>query len=341
MKIQTFSSSIRRKEMDAVLTCLVEEKTGPGDMNARLVQQAKEYFAVEGAVALRSPAVALAYIVKALALEKKSGIMISALAPAWQLKTIEELGYEPIVLDVAPETGLVTAAQIQNGMQNGGRLLILHENMGLVPDFEAIAALGIPFVEDISQNAGASVNGKKAGSFGVYAILGLEEHDMATAGGGAVLLAPSRREWIVLKKIAEEAASTDILPDINSALGFVQLKELDRNEAVRQELREMYVRSLMQGKHTSFSRSENALSVAYSFPVVLESSMKDVKQYAARKDIEISAAYENSVIALREELLPDCLQAKSLLLRCVLFPLYPRLGKTNAVKIAKVLATLP
>ena len=55
----------------------------------------------------------------------------------------------------------------------------------------------------------------------------------------------------------------------------------------------------------------------------------------------ISPAFENTVIALREEQLENCKNAKSLLLRCVLFPLYPRLGKNQSSKIAKVLATLP
>ena len=41
--IQTFSSTIRRKEMDAVLTCMVDEKIGPGELNGRLIQAVKEF----------------------------------------------------------------------------------------------------------------------------------------------------------------------------------------------------------------------------------------------------------------------------------------------------------
>ena len=48
MKIQLYSSTIRRKEMDAVLSCLVEEKTGPGELNLRLVQSVKEFFVKNG-----------------------------------------------------------------------------------------------------------------------------------------------------------------------------------------------------------------------------------------------------------------------------------------------------
>ena len=41
--IQTYSTTIRRKEMDAFLTCMVDEKIGPGELNTRLIQQVKDF----------------------------------------------------------------------------------------------------------------------------------------------------------------------------------------------------------------------------------------------------------------------------------------------------------
>lgn len=342
MKIQTFSSTIRRKEMDAVLTCMVQEKTGPGEINQRLTQYAKEFFGVDGVVALRSPSLALKYALKALAIEADTKIMISALAPSWQILTIEDLGFKPLVLDVNAETGLVTVDAIIQGLKDGGRVLLLHQTLGIVPNFEALAELNIPIIEDISHSVGATFNDKKTGTFGVFSICGLEETDSVTAGGGALLMAAERRNWIVLKKFTDNCAKTDILPDMNGALAYIQLKEFNKNESLRKELFEMYIRSLMQGKHKTFSNQlDNATSSVYSFPVILSSSMKDVKQYTLRKEIEILPAYEDSCIALREEELEHCVQAKSLMLRCVLFPLYPRLGGAQSAKVAKVLATLP
>ncbi len=346
MKIQTFSPTIRRKEMDAVLTCMVAEKVGPGDINAKLIQQIKETFGVDGAAALRSPALALKYCVKALGLSPGDGIMLSALAPEWQFAAAEELGLVPVVLDTDAESAQLTVQAVGEGIRKGGRLLLLHESMGILPDITGMLALGIPVVEDISQSAGAAFGPedarKKAGTFGVFSILGLEETDMLTAGGGAVLMAPARREWIVLKKLTDEAPSTDILPDINCALALVQVKEMARNEALRREMQTLYAQSLMQSRHkTLIQTGSDAVNVVYSFPVVLSSGYKEVKQYAARKEIDIVPAFENSIIAAKEDELPECVNAKSLFLRCVLFPLYPRLGNSHAVKIAKVLATLP
>lgn len=361
--IQTFSSTIRRREMDAVLTCLVDEKVGPGELNARLIQSVKEIFLCAGAVALRSPSVALRYALKALDLESDATVMISALAPSWQLLTLEDLGFKVLVLDVSDETGLVTPEIVSEGVKNGGRVLLLHESMGIVPEMNSLIELGIPIIEDISQSAGAvyrpdtsvvSEDGDipstsvaenvapKAGSLGVFTIMGLEEKDVITSGGGAVLMASNRRDWIVLKKITDGLPKTDLLPDINSALAWVQLKEYRRNEEIRKEIFTIYQRSLLSGRNKTFIRASEDGSCAWGFPVILSGNFKDAKQYSARKEIEIQCAFEDSVIALRsEELESTCKKAKSLLLRCVLFPLYPRLGKSQIMKIAKVLGTLP
>ncbi len=356
--IQTFSPTIRRKEMDAVLTCMVDEKLGPGELNAKLIQTVKEFIGCDGALAFRSPAIALSYVLKALDLEAGTSVMISALAPSWQYTALKNLGFNPLILDVNDEDGLITPAAVEDGIKNGGRLLLLHEGMGILPKIEDFLAFGIPVIEDISHSVGSSYSlplsqeegepsaspssENKAGMMGLYSIMGLESTDTITAGGGAILMAPRRREWIVLKKHTDLAPETDILPDMNSALAFIQLKEFVRNEQARKALFAIFQKALMSGKNKTFVRNPDSGSTIWSFPVILSGSFKDVKQYASRKEIEIRPAYEKSVIALlSEEEQSKYIHAKSLFLRCVLFPLYPRLGSESASKIAKVLGTLP
>ena len=350
--IQTYSTTIRRREMDAVLTCMVDEKIGPGELNGRLILQVKEFFGCDGAVALRSPSLALKYALRALDLQAGAKIMLSALAPYWQYQTIQELGFEPLVLDVTEYNAMPSIEIISEGIKAGGVLLILHETEGILPDFAAIQNLGIPFIEDISQSAGASVaeldeNGvesdkrRLAGSFGIFTILGLEERDVITAGGGSILNASGRRDWIVLKKYVDLAPVTDLLPDINSALAWVQIKEYNRNENTRKELFSLYQHACMIGTHKPFHREMDNGSTMCSFPLILASSFKDVKQYAAKKDIEIRLAFENSIVANQESVSDTCIKAKSLFLRCIHVPLYPRLTKSESAKIVKVLGTLP
>ncbi|HQL33243.1 MAG TPA: DegT/DnrJ/EryC1/StrS family aminotransferase [Treponemataceae bacterium] len=341
MKIPVFSSTIRRREMDAVLTCMVSEKIGPGEMNIKFMQLVKEIFKVDGALILRSTSIALLYALEALAIEPRTGVIVSALAPAWQYHSIKKSGYIPIIADVHPDTALMTPETISEAVQRGGRVIIFHETAGSLPGFDEIRALNIPLIEDISHSAGSVIGEKMAGTFGVFSILGLEENDILTSGGGAVLIAPNKRESIILNKIGEQAPSTDILPDINSALAYVQLKELNRNSQLRQEIKTLFLRSLLQGRHKTFPQPEDVTSSVYSFPVILSSGFKDVKSYTNRKEVEIELAFSGSIAAYLGDQLEGCMQAKSLLMRCVFFPLYPRLGSANAAKISKLLATLP
>ena len=340
MPIPVYSSTIRRSEMDAVLTCMVEEKIGPGEMNQKLIKLVRELYAAEGAIALRSPAMALVYALKMFDLPEKAGVLLSALAPSWQYIEVQRNGFTPIVLDVDPLTGLVTLEAVEEGIKQGGRVLVLHETLGNVPDMEAFVALSIPIIEDISQSAGAMYGEKPAGTFGSFAILGLEERDILTGGGGGILIAVERRNASVLKNMAETIPITDFLPDINASLAFVQLKNMEKNLRLRDEMRELYLRALLQTRHKPLVFSEGVKNPVYSFPVILESGFKDVKQYVNRKDIDIELAFTDSIADfLKEE--NKCINAASLLLRTVLFPLYPRLGLNNAAKITKVLGTLP
>ena len=104
----------------------------------------------------------------------------------------------------------------------------------------------------------------------------------------------------------------------------------------------MYQHACLIGRHKLFARELDEGSTISSFAIILNSPFKDVKQFAAKKDIEIKLAFENSVIFLMQEELSDrCIHAKSLLLRTAHFPLYPRLTKNEVAKIIKVLNSLP
>ena len=106
--IQTYSPTIRRKEMEAVLTCMVDEKIGPGELNVRLIQTIKELTGCDGAVALRSPALALQYALQASAVPAGSGIM-KMLAAKKQILCITHLASIAVYAD--------TQIKIQKGVE--------------------------------------------------------------------------------------------------------------------------------------------------------------------------------------------------------------------------------
>jgi dTDP-4-amino-4,6-dideoxygalactose transaminase len=199
MKIEVYSPTIRRKEMDAVLTAMVEDKIGPGEYAQRLIQIAKERLGYDYCLALRSPAIALYLALKSLNLEDGQGVVVSALSPRYYKQVIEGMRLVPLYCDVLPSSACVGSGTIEalfaRKPEASPRCIVLHHTLGFMPDMPAIAGLGLPVIEDCSQSYGTILGEGDEASSGPYtgtlSILGLEEKDMITGGAGPCCTRPA------------------------------------------------------------------------------------------------------------------------------------------------------
>jgi dTDP-4-amino-4,6-dideoxygalactose transaminase len=143
---------------------------------------------------------------------------------------------------------------------------------------------------------------------------------------------------------------------MNAAMAVVQFRESAKNLAKRGEIAGVYNHAAMRTRHKRFVQHEVSAGAArngeeeamktveynnFSFPLILETGMKDVKAYAKRKDIGVESAFENTPAALGMAGMGECPEAYSLSLRTALFPLYPRLGAREIEKVSKLILTLP
>jgi dTDP-4-amino-4,6-dideoxygalactose transaminase len=340
MKIEVYSPTIRRKEMDAVLTAMVEDRIGPGEQARFLIQIAKEHIGFDFCLALRSPAIALYFALKALNLEEGQGVLISALSPQYYIRVIEDLRLKPVFCDVLPSQPVIGRETIETVFQGEPppRCIALHHALGFVPDTAGIAALGLPVIEDCSQSYGTPRNEDKTETSAVFTILGLEERDMLTAGGGALLYAANRRESSMLRNLGGIPPEY-CLADMNAAMAVIQFKEAARNLEKRREIAQVYTQSSLRTRHKRFINQGEYNN--YAFPLILETGLKDVKAYAKRKEIVVESAFENSIEGIGEALPAFYPESYSLSLRTVLFPIYPRLGAAEIERVSKLIMTLP
>ncbi|MBN1243584.1 MAG: DegT/DnrJ/EryC1/StrS aminotransferase family protein [Spirochaetales bacterium] len=341
MNIPVHSSYIRRKDMDSVLNCLVSDAVGPGELGERLVKLARETLGLDSALTFRSPVDALLAALEALGMARGTRVAASALSPAWYARAFESYGVEPIWLDVAADSGLPGPSELERARERGAVALVYRAPYGLVPDPVWFAELGMPLVEDVSSSLGARFGERSAGSLGALTLIGLEQADVLTAGGGALLAASSRREGTVLKNLADRFPPELRLPDMNAALAIAQLKELERAASRRREIRELLGQALARSRHAPLVQPGDGESAAFGLPIVIGSGAKEARAYARKKDIETAGAFDASVQAAGLVPEGECPRAAALVLRCVLFPLHPKLGKNGAQKLSRVLATLP
>jgi dTDP-4-amino-4,6-dideoxygalactose transaminase len=156
-----------------------------------------------------------------------------------------------------------------------------------------------------------------------------------------VLLGKGKKEAGTLKRLTEAYTPELFLPDFNSALGITQIKTVERFIERRKEIAQVFSRAVMQSRHKILIQKGEGENIYYSFPIVIDSGMKDVQSYARKKGIETKPAFTGSIIAFLPEDERKWPVAASLLLRCLLFPLYPTLTKLGIGQIEKVLTTLP
>jgi len=328
--------------MNAVLTAMVEDRIGPGEQAKFLVQTAREKIKFDYCLSLRSPAIALYLALKSLNPEKGQGILISALSPLYFRRVIEDLALVPHYCDVDLSTACVSRETVSKAMEGGQEIkcMVLHHTLGFVPDADAFAELNIPVIEDCSHSFGTETEERSAGVFTpVFTILGLEERDMLTSGGGALLYSLNRRDSALLRGPGDLPPEYG-LPDMNAALAVVQFREAAKNLLKRREIADLYTQSAIRTRHKMFIQQKSEYN-NYAFPLILETGVNDVKTYARRKDIVVESAFENTLAGSGAVPPEKCPHAYSLSLRTVLFPLYPRLGMAKAGKVAKLIMTLP
>lgn len=333
--------------MDSVLTCLVNDTLGPGERSRDLVHSVAEVIGLAGGVAVRESHRALSLAIGLLDLPSGSGIAIDVLAPAHYRDSIESAGHHPVFVDVEPNGVCIDPAQIE---KSGADAAIVRTTYGFVPDMKSVSGLGLPCVEDITQGMAANTGDQRVGRSGRAVILGLEPDALITAGGGALVLASKKADAERLGDSIGPAGATTLLPDMNAALGLTQVREIERFVSRREELASLFLRAIMRGRHTAPSQTGDAQNIHFSFPVLVEGSAAEVRQYARKKGVDTELAFADSLLARNAvgsgdnsdgDVAAAFPNARSLTLRCVRFPLYPALTGREADTISRVLSTLP
>jgi perosamine synthetase len=339
MSIALFKPTIKRKDMDSVLTCLVSDQIGPSALADDLIQIISEDLGTVGGCALREFPRALSLLIDALKLSEGDSVIISPLAPQIYCRVFAEKGIVPLYADVDAK-GAMDPAKAASLMDQNPKVLFVVHPMGFLQPMEELEQLGLPLVEDISQSLGAELNGRKGGSWGTYVLLGMEFHHIITSGGGTLLLCRGDEEKVSLEEKHSELSGESFLTDMNGSLGLVQWAQLDVFLEKRRQLAELFDRSSSRGRHIPFKPVEGENPSWYAYPLYLKDSLKEIRQYARKKGVETAMAFAGTCIDFMEDR-SACPVASRLAMGTLLFPLYPMMGQKNGELISRVLTTLP
>ncbi|MBN1836906.1 MAG: DegT/DnrJ/EryC1/StrS aminotransferase family protein [Spirochaetales bacterium] len=376
MSVPLSRPTLRRRDLNGVLSCLVSDRIGPGELNAELAGSLARQLGTAGGLCLSSYSAAIDRVLDLLELQAGDHLAMSALAPGLYREVCRRRAVQPLLVDVEERSPLPDAAAVERLLSKGVRpkAILLHYTFGYVPEADELLRLGIAVVEDVTHSLGGIWNGAPCGAHGQFAILSLQPEGIITTGQGAAVFARDRKTARSLAAAVGRYDRDQALADMNAALGLAQLRELERFLRMRREVASAYLQAVARSPHGALlagaqsaetDPSPSALSqpaaseaVPYAFAVALRGGLKEARQYAAKRGVETRRAFADAVLALSEaegagadpleadapnageapERFP---RAYQLLLRSLQFPLYPALVKRDVQLVTKVLASLP
>ncbi len=330
--------SIVRKDMDAVLTCMVSEQIGPGEEALKLVKAVSKDLGYQGGAALSDLQRCFEIALELVGAEEGDKIALSPLSPAWYYRVLKEKKLSPHFWDIDADTGDPLWPE---GFAGEVKAVFCYHHLGIPLNLDPWREAGVPVIEDITEIAGTLYRDETEEITGNYAVLNLSEEGHFTAGGGGLLLAAGKKEFAALKKNLEFMGSGSFLSNMAAVLGFSQWSRMERFQKKRGEILSIYTPSLLKSRHRGFSLDEGRDYLPLKFSVLLRTGGKDVIAYAKKKKVSCDNSFTGSVIDVYPDETDHLSGAKQLFLRCVSFPLYPSLTNGEIDLISKVLASLP
>ncbi|MDT4762906.1 DegT/DnrJ/EryC1/StrS family aminotransferase [Sphaerochaeta sp. PS] len=340
--IRFYKPTIRRKDMDAVLQTMVDEKIGPGERTGEFLRQFCTLVGMQEGIALRSYVDALTTALKLCGITEGSLVGVSILSPSLYETVIENLGAKVLLGDIDPEHGCLSLSEATRLVSEGAQALLIHEPMCQIPYGCDYRQLGVKVVEDITQSLESVYEETKAGSFGNLVVCAFEEDCIVSTGGGAALVFNDHAFSAPLKHLYRQVRNYEELPDMNAALGIIQLANLPAQVAKRTELYNLYRKSLLKTAHKLFGIGNiDFMPNGYGFCVVLDSKAEDAIKFANKYQVSAKKTFEDSLGSLHSQRFDLFPHAVPPLLRALSFPTYPFLKQGDIEMLMKVLSHLP
>jgi dTDP-4-amino-4,6-dideoxygalactose transaminase len=164
-------------------------------------------------------------------------VVLSAYDYPGNYLSILALGAMPVLIDVDPDNWNMDPGQLAAAITPATKAVIVsHLHGGLVPMKEILAvtdAHGVPVIEDAAQAAGASVQGRSAGSWGAVGVLSFGGSKLLSAGRGGAILTnrPDNRQRARVKQYRGNTVGP--LSELQAAALEPQLELLPARHATR------------------------------------------------------------------------------------------------------------
>jgi dTDP-4-amino-4,6-dideoxygalactose transaminase len=260
------------------------------------------------------------------------------------VSAISALGASPVFVDVDPLTYTLDPSQLEQRISSKSKAIIPVHLYGHPCDMEAVCEISLrhslPVIEDCAQAHGASIQGKKVGSWGDYACFSFyPTKNLGALGDAGAIVVNTEEVCIRLKSLRNYGQSSRYvhnykginsrLDELQAAILRVKLPYLEAWTERRRLLAQRYTEELKGLPLVLPSEKENCLSVFHLYVVQVD-CREEFISFLKGRGIQTLIHYPQLIT--RQEAYKDCCDqdpflenAITVTNRIVSLPLYPEL----------------
>jgi dTDP-4-amino-4,6-dideoxygalactose transaminase len=360
---------IGKEEERAVTKVLRSRWLSTGPVTERFERAFSKYLGGGDAVAVSNGTAALHLALACLDLKEGDEVILPSLTFVATANAVLYAGGKPVFADiVGPENLNISAHEIERRITRRTKAIMVMHYGGYPCDMESIMSIArrrrLYVVEDAAHAPGAEYQGEKCGTIGTLGCFSFFSNKNIVTGEGGLVFTRNKNlaekvrtmrshgmKSLSWDKYRGRLSSYDIerlgynyrTTEIQSALGLVQLRKLDRNNRRRKKLVEVYRKKLhgIKGLSLPFSQSKGNPSY-HIFPILLAPTIDRDKVMERLKDSGIQASVHYPPVHLfslyrkrfgfKMGLLPKTEEVSR---REITLPLHPRMGVEDVKWIVK------
>ncbi len=304
-----------QKEVMGILTEILESSSFVlGPKVSELEKKIAEYHKVSSALGVASGTDALHLSIDALGIGEGDEVITTPFTFFATAEAIIYTGATPVFVDVEPDTLNIDVRQIEKKITSRTKAIIPVHIFGHPADMEEINKIAkkynLRIIEDCAQAFGASINGKKVGSFGDAGCFSFyPSKNLGAYGDGGMVTINDASIAEEIKKLRnhgskgayrhESVGFNSRLDEMQAGILLVKFKRIDEYNKKRRENASLYTK-LLSGKVVCPKEKAGCHHVYHQYTIV--TPKRDVLQEKLKSEGISSVVYYPIPLHLQEAL---------------------------------------
>lgn len=346
-KISIYRPSIKRKDLEYVLNCMMNDKIDYGEFAQNFEGRLKNRVGCKNVLAINSYYNAIDIILDALDISEGDEVILPSFAPQIFLNVINRKKIVPVLVDLEEDFLRPSVESVKNAVTEKTKAMFIYYYFGYTFDPRPYVDLVPNIIEDVSSVLGAKYGEASIGSHSAFAIADFSPKGLITTGEGAAVFCNDRRSYNKIFSLIEIDYDIEyfprcacLMPDLNGAMGVSQDETLNKRLGLRTQIGEIYEQAVRRSKGVSLLQEGDSQRLYTDFPVFVKKSVKDAIKYFEKNNVEVEKPFAfplHHYLNLPKMYFPN---TENYYLHTLLVPIYSTLLKKDVDLIAKILASL-